>query len=49
MNTKALESLIVVPVHVAHQKVKDGEIHQVEQTPALVAKKINDYEKGKFL
>jgi len=26
---KALESLIVVAVHVPHQEVKDGKIHQV--------------------
>ena len=40
MNTKALESLVVVAVHVAHQKVKDGEVHQVQQTPTLEMKKI---------
>ena len=36
MNTKALESLVVVAVHVAHQKVKDGKVDQVQQTATLV-------------
>jgi len=34
--SKALESLIVVAVHVAHQEVKDGEVHQVQQTATLI-------------
>merc|ERR1719370_17442 len=33
---KALESLIVVAIHVAHQKVKDGKVHQVQQTATLI-------------
>ena len=42
MSTKALESLIVVAIHVAHQKVKDGKVHQVQQTASLVMKKVVD-------
>ena len=49
MNTKALESVIVVAVHVAHQKVKDGEVHQVQQTPTLVMKKIVDAKVQEFI
>ena len=36
MSTKALESLIVVAIHVAHQKVEDGEVDQVQQTTTLI-------------
>ena len=36
VNTKALECLIVVAVHVPHQEVKDGKIHQVKQTATLI-------------
>ena len=49
MNTKALESLIVVTVHVAHQKVKDGKIDQVQQTAALVIKRIIDVKVQEFV
>ena len=31
-----LEGLVVVAVHVPHEKVQDGEVHQVQQSPALV-------------
>ena len=49
MNTKALESVIVVAVHVAHQKVKDGEVHQVQQTPTLEIKKIVSVKVQEFI
>ena len=49
MNTKALESVIVVAVHVAHQKVKDGEVHQVQQTPTLEMKKIVSVKVQEFI
>ena len=31
-----LEGLVVVAVHVSHEKVQDGEIHQIQKSPALV-------------
>ena len=34
--TKQFECLVVVTVHVAHEEVQDGEVHQVQQPPALV-------------
>ena len=33
-----LDGLVVVPVHVAHEKVVDGHVHDVEQPPALVVR-----------
>ena len=32
------ERLVVVTVHVAHEEVEDGEVHQVEESPALVVR-----------
>ena len=40
--TKALESLVVVAVHVAHQEIEDGEVHQVQQSATLLMKRIID-------
>ena len=34
--TEQLEGLVVVAVHVPHEKVQDGEVHQIKQSPALV-------------
>ena len=34
--TEQFESLVVVTVHVPHEEVQDGEVHQVQQPPALV-------------
>ena len=33
-----LDGLVVVPVHVAHEEVVDGHVHDVEQPPALVVR-----------
>ena len=34
--TEQFESLVVVTVHVSHQKVQDGEVHQIQESSALV-------------
>ena len=31
-----LDGLVVVPVHVAHEEVVDGHVHDVEQSPPAV-------------
>ena len=39
-HTKALEGLIVVAVHVAHEEVEDGQVDQVKQSTTLGTYKI---------
>ena len=33
-----LDGLVVVPVHVAHEEVVDGHVHDVEQPPPTVVR-----------
>lgn len=35
----SLESLVVMPVHVADEEIVHGHVHQVEQSPALVVRR----------
>ena len=34
--TEQFEGLVVVTVHVSHEKVQDGEVHQIQESSALV-------------